>query len=124
MLNDAASLHTVNSSTPLVGGSSSLKTSTFMAKLFKRSSSRRSTSPPTPPPSSEAIFREVTALNARHGHPSVQAHSVKSSPRTNRSSSPTQPARPSPPSAQDVFAEIMSLNAKHGHPSVQAFSVR
>ncbi|GAA5919699.1 hypothetical protein JCM8208_005018, partial [Rhodotorula glutinis] len=115
MHSDAASVHTVSSSTPLVDRSCSSKTSRLMSKLFKRSS-RRSTSPSTPSPSSEAIFREVMALNARHGHPTVQAHSVKASPRTVRSTSSSSAKRApaSPQSAQDIFAEIMSLNAKHG----------
>ncbi|GAA5859424.1 hypothetical protein JCM9279_006037, partial [Rhodotorula babjevae] len=68
----AASLRTVSSSTPLVERPSSPKTSSILSKLFKRSPSRTSSSPSAPPPSSEAIFREVMALNARHGHPSVQ----------------------------------------------------
>ncbi|GAA5919117.1 hypothetical protein JCM6882_005128, partial [Rhodosporidiobolus microsporus] len=111
----------------------------FLARLFTPSTRvvrSTSTSSPTDP---ESILREILALNARHGHPEVQAYSVPSLPYTptkkSRSSSARvqPPSSPSPPpkyskhapqSPQETFEEIMRLNARHGAPDVQALSVR
>ncbi|TNY19970.1 hypothetical protein DMC30DRAFT_275600 [Rhodotorula diobovata] len=146
MSSDAASLLTVSSSTPLVDASTSAKvratfrpqfslaltnmsnpmqSPSFLSKLLKRSPSPRaseSSFSTKPPPSSEDVFREVMTLDARHGHPSVQALSLKTPPRTPHKPKPW-PSKPAQ-SSQDIFDEVMRLNAKHGHPSVQALSVR
>ncbi|BGP48184.1 hypothetical protein JCM10450v2_004056 [Rhodotorula kratochvilovae] len=124
MSSDTASVISFSSSTPLTGASSSPKSSSLLNKLFKRSSP--SSRPASPPKSSEEVFREIMALNARHGDPSVQAYSVKTSSRSTRKS-PSPPAKrapSSPQSSQDIFNEVMRLNARHGDPTVQAYSVR
>ncbi|GAA5825415.1 hypothetical protein JCM5353_003622 [Sporobolomyces roseus] len=74
-------------------------------------------------------FSEIMALNARHGHPSVQAHSVKtsqkSSSKSKLESKPTSSSLPSSlPPPYDAFEAIMRINARSGHPSVQAHFVR
>ena len=48
----------------------------MLTKLFKRSTSRTSPSKSAPPSLFEVIFQEVMALNARHGHPSVQVRAL------------------------------------------------
>ncbi|TNY19965.1 hypothetical protein DMC30DRAFT_417379 [Rhodotorula diobovata] len=124
MSSDAASLLTVSSSTPLVDASTSAKSRSFLSELLKRTPSPRalSSSSTKPPLSSEDVFREVMALNARHGHPSVQVYSLKAPLRTPRKPKPS-PSKPAQ-SPHEVFEGVMGLNAKHGHPSVQALSVR
>ncbi|GAA5867233.1 hypothetical protein JCM8547_003128 [Rhodosporidiobolus lusitaniae] len=127
---------TTSSSSPLVG---SKPKRSFLGRLLSSTSPSSST-----PQDPEAIFREIMALNARHGAPEVQAY-VRYSPKppapsrsssTSSSSSSSSPfaesSLPHPPrytkrptpSPQEQFDEIMRLNRKHGHPSVQAFSPR
>ncbi|GAA5825395.1 hypothetical protein JCM5353_003615 [Sporobolomyces roseus] len=71
-------------------------------------------------------FSEIMALNARHGHPSVQAHLVKSSKKSSSksklTSTPSSSSLPSgPPPPYDAFEAIMRINARSGHPSVQTY---
>ncbi|GAA5821472.1 hypothetical protein JCM3770_000916 [Rhodotorula araucariae] len=121
MSSDAVSVLSFSSSAPLTGAPWSRKPSCLFAKLFKRPSSGSS----RPTLSSEEIFREVMALNAHHGDPSVQAYSVKSTARSPRKPSSQAKRSSSPPqSSQDIFNEVMRLNARHGDPSVQAYSVK
>ncbi|GAA5987985.1 hypothetical protein JCM5350_007848 [Sporobolomyces pararoseus] len=78
------------------------------------------------------LFAQIMALNARHGHPSVQAHSCKARPvekksktsKRSTSSSKVASIPSGPPPAYDTFEAIMRINAQHGHPSVQAAFVR
>ncbi|GAA5998914.1 hypothetical protein JCM5350_005488 [Sporobolomyces pararoseus] len=79
------------------------------------------------------LFAQIMALNARHGHPSVQAHSFKVKPvekksktskRSTSSSSKVESIPSGAPPAYDAFEAIMRINAQHGHPSVQAAFVR
>ncbi|GAA5999114.1 uncharacterized protein JCM10292_003338 [Rhodotorula paludigena] len=125
MSSDTASVLSYSSTTPLTAPSTPMrKTSSLLSKMFKRSPSPA----PSEPLSAEDTFREIMHLNARHGHPSVQAYSVPTaSPKSPSQKKPAKrtPSSPTPaPSAQDAFDEIMRLNAKHGHPSIQAHFVR
>ncbi|GAA5992762.1 hypothetical protein JCM5350_003378 [Sporobolomyces pararoseus] len=79
------------------------------------------------------LFAQIMVLNARHGHPSVQAHSFKVQPvekkskttkRSTSSVSKVESIPSGPPPAYDAFEAIMRINAKHGHPSVQALFAR
>ncbi|GAA5986778.1 hypothetical protein JCM11641_004788 [Rhodosporidiobolus odoratus] len=98
----------------------------FISRLFSitPSSSPRST-PSAPSQDPQAIFREIMALNAKHGAPEVQAYTTSTSARkltSSSSSSPPSSALPPPPkyskrpppTAQEAFDEIMRLNARHG----------
>ncbi|GAA5918168.1 hypothetical protein JCM1841_005284 [Sporobolomyces salmonicolor] len=119
-MSDAASIYSFSSTTPLTTKGAAAPKSVF--RRFFSSSSAGVSKPASS--SSDApydAFAEIMALNARHGHPSVQAHFVKSSPRSTKLKSSAGAAVPEPkPSAPyDAFTEIMRLNAKHGHPSVQ-----
>ncbi|GAA6062504.1 hypothetical protein JCM10212_006353 [Sporobolomyces blumeae] len=125
-----------SSSSTSVASSSTKSTSPLRRFLSKLSSSSRMSDSRLSVSQSKApydAFAEIMALNARHGHPSVQAYSVKSAPsspssapklslwkRSKRTSVPEAP----PPPPYDAFDAIMRLNARHGHPSVQAHFVR
>ncbi|GAA5913200.1 hypothetical protein JCM5296_005230 [Sporobolomyces johnsonii] len=124
-MSDTASTYSVSSTTPSTAGTATAPKSAFR-RFFSSSSAGASK-----PDASYDAFADIMALNARHGHPSVKAHFVKSSPpSTKLKSSVAAPSAlaavpettPSPP--HDAFAEIMRLNARHGHPSVQAHFVR
>ncbi|GAA6055963.1 hypothetical protein NBRC10513_004972 [Rhodotorula toruloides] len=132
MSSDAASTHSFSSIAPLTG-SGSPKSPSLLAKLLRRTPSPKAARPASPPKSAEETFREIMALNASHGDPSVQAYHLKSTPKTkspkapkSASSSPTRSSSSSLSTApkRDAFTEIMALNAKHGDPSVQAYFVR
>ncbi|GAA5860468.1 hypothetical protein JCM1840_000266 [Sporobolomyces johnsonii] len=123
-MSDTASTYSVSSTTPLTAGTATAHKSAF--RRFFSSSSAGASKPASSSDASYDAFADIMALNARHGHPSVKAHFVKSSPpSTKLKSSVAAPSalaavpetNPSPP--YDAFAEIMRLNARHGHPSVQ-----
>ncbi|BGO94156.1 hypothetical protein NBRC10512_003773 [Rhodotorula toruloides] len=134
MSSDAASTYSFSSTAPLTGSGSSPKSPSLLSKLLRRSPSPKAPRPASPPKTPEETFREIMALNASHGDPSVQAYHLKTSPRPkapkapkSASPSPTRSSSSSSPataSKRDAFAEIMALNAKHGDPSVQAYFVR
>ncbi|GAA5840782.1 hypothetical protein JCM11251_001696 [Rhodosporidiobolus azoricus] len=101
----------------------------FFSRLF-HSSTRTSNTASSDP---EAILRDILALNARHGHPEVQAYSVPILPHTpsKKSRSFTIRVQPPPkyskrpePTPQEIFDEIMRLNRTHGAPDVQALSFK
>ncbi|GAA5887467.1 hypothetical protein JCM16303_003425 [Sporobolomyces ruberrimus] len=103
----------------------------FLPSLGRRDSTSSSTDerPALPAKTPQQIFAEIMSLNARHGHPSVQAHFVQTRPVSkSKSKTPKQPkptaSSPEYPPAYDAFEEIMRLNARHGHPSAQAHFVR
>ncbi|GAA5840805.1 hypothetical protein JCM11251_001702 [Rhodosporidiobolus azoricus] len=105
------------------------KPKSFFSRLF-HSSTRTSNIGSSDP---EAILRDILALNARHGHPEVQAYSVPILPHTpsKRSRSSAAHVQPPPkyskrpaPTSQEVFDEIMRLNRTHGAPDVQALSFK
>ncbi|GEM07218.1 hypothetical protein Rt10032_c03g1235 [Rhodotorula toruloides] len=134
MSSDAASTYSFSSTAPLTGAGSSPKSPSLLSKLLRRSTSPSSKPARSASPRKSAdTFREIMALNALHGDPSVQAYSLKTNPKT-KSPKPAKPASlplarfssSSPTSApkRDAFADIMTLNAKHGDPSVQAYFVR
>ncbi|GAA6015391.1 hypothetical protein JCM10207_008972 [Rhodosporidiobolus poonsookiae] len=129
-----ASTVTASSSSSSSSSMSSSSRKSFLGRLFTKSSSSRPRSPKAPQ-DPEAVFREIMALNARHGAPDVQAYALgpapspsSSSRRSSASSTKTikpdaQPPRYSkraPPTPQEVFDEIMGLNARHGSGEVQA----
>ncbi|BGO94160.1 hypothetical protein NBRC10512v2_002568 [Rhodotorula toruloides] len=132
MSSDAASTYSFSSTAPLTGAGSSPKSPSLLSKLLRRSPSPEAARPASPPKTktSEETFREIMALNASHGDPSVQAYYLKTTakPKSPKSASPS-PARsasssPTSTPKRDAFTEIMALNAKHGDPSVQAYFVK
>ncbi|GAA5960766.1 hypothetical protein JCM3765_007327 [Sporobolomyces pararoseus] len=66
------------------------------------------------------LFSQIMALNARHGHPSVQKSKTSKRSTYSSSSSKVESIPSGPPPAHDTFEAIMRINAQHGHPSVQA----
>ncbi|GAA5829679.1 hypothetical protein JCM3766R1_001261 [Sporobolomyces carnicolor] len=110
------------------------KPKSMLRRLFSSSSPSDRPQTKSSEVTSHDVFSQIMALNARHGHPSVQAYSVETRPvsstiKTKSSPSPSSTKKvktksdPLPP-PYDVFDEIMRLNARHGHPSVQAHFVR
>ncbi|GAA6015385.1 hypothetical protein JCM10207_008970 [Rhodosporidiobolus poonsookiae] len=78
-MSDTASIYSFSSSAPLVSSTPSKPKSLFR-KVFttSRPAKSPSSSPPSPTQDPEAIFREIMALNSRHGAPEVQSYTVKS----------------------------------------------
>ncbi|GAA5829694.1 hypothetical protein JCM3766R1_001267 [Sporobolomyces carnicolor] len=111
------------------------KPRSMLRRLFSSSSPSDRPQTKSSEVTSHDVFSQIMALNARHGHPSVQAYSVETRPvgssklQTKSSPSPSSTKKaktkndPLPP-PYDAFDEIMRLNARHGHPSVQAHFVR
>ncbi|PRQ69875.1 hypothetical protein AAT19DRAFT_11896 [Rhodotorula toruloides] len=129
MSSDAASTYSFSSTAPLTGAGSSPKSPSLLSKLLRRTPSPKAARPASPPKTAEETFREIMALNASHGDPSVQAYHLKTAPKT-KTAKPSKSASPSPPRSpssssspaaprSDAFSEIMALNATHGDPSVQ-----
>ncbi|BGP32079.1 hypothetical protein JCM10296v2_003858 [Rhodotorula toruloides] len=132
MSSDAASTYSFSSTAPLTG-SGSPKSPSLLSKLLRRTPSPKAARPASPPKSAEETYREIMALNASHGDPSIQAYHLKTTSKPkpaeapkSASSSATRSPSSSPSTApkRDAFTEIMALNAKHGDPSVQAYFVR
>ncbi|GAA5973321.1 hypothetical protein JCM3765_000075, partial [Sporobolomyces pararoseus] len=134
----STSSETLSRSTTISSASSTKSKSMFRRFFSLRRSESKSTSERESLVVKEPeidLFTQIMALNARHGHPSVQAHSFKVRPvekklktskrSTSSSSSSKVESIPSgPPPAYDSFEAIMRINAQHGHPSVQAAFVR